>query len=245
MPFRGDDGREFYARQHTQAARHNWLRKIFLDDLLLKLLALVLTLGLWYGLKEQRAPATIRLPGIQLVFRLPTDMEISNDPRGEIEATFTGSRQALDRINIRDLIAYVDISDRKPGERVIRLTPASVRLEFPDGVRLTRIEPSSVPVRLEPRVQREVIVAPRFEGKLREGYELRAVHIIPAKIKVRGPASRVNALEHALTESIQLDSLRETATVSQVAVDINDPKINALDATVSVQLEINKVSNKP
>ncbi len=245
MPFRGDDGREFYARQHTQAARHNWLRKIFLDDLLLKLLALALTLGLWYGLTGQRARATIRLPGIQLTFRLPTDMEISNDLRGDIAATFAGSRQALDRINVRDLVAYVDISDRKPGERVIRLTPESVRLELPDGVRLTRIEPSNVPLHLEPRVQREVTIAPRFEGKLPEGYELRAVNIVPAKVRVRGPASRVNALEHALTESIQLDSLRDTTTVAQVAVDIDDPKINALDATVSVQLEIAKAGNNP
>lgn len=245
MPLRGDDGREFYARQQqTQAARHNWLRKVFLDDLLLKLLALVLTLGLWYGLTGQRAPATIRLPGIQLIFRLPGDMEISNDPRGEIKATFTGSRQALDRINVRDLIAYVDISDRKPGERIIRLTPESVRLELPDGVRLTRVEPSSVPLHLEPRAQREVTVAPRLEGKLPEGFELRGIYIIPAKIRVRGPASRVNALEHALTESIQLDSLRETTTVSQVAVSIDDPKINALDATVSVQLEIIATGSK-
>ncbi len=144
MPFGGDDGQEFYARQHAHAARHNWLHKIFLDDLLLKLLALALTLGLWYGLTGQRAPATTRVLGIQLIFRLPADMEISNDPRGEIEATFTGSRQALDRISVRGLIAYVDISDRKPGERVIRLTPESVRLELPDGVRLTRIEPESV-----------------------------------------------------------------------------------------------------
>jgi len=54
----------------------------------------------------------------------------------------------------------------------------------------------------------------------------------------------VNALEHALTESIQLDSLRETTTVSQVAVDIEDSKINALDATVSVQLEIIAAGSK-
>lgn len=245
MPFRGDDGREFYARQPRQTARHNWLRKIFLDDLLLKFLALVLTLGLWYGLTGQRAPATIRLLGVQLAFRLPPDIEISNDPRGEIGATFTGSRQALDRINVRDLIAYVDISSRKPGERIIRLTPESVHLELPDGVRLTRVEPESVPLRLEPRVQREVTIAPRLEGHLPEGYELRAVHVVPEKIRVHGAASHVNALEHASTESIQLDSLRETTTVSPVTVDIDDPKINALDTTVSVQLEIGKAGNKP
>jgi len=244
MPFRGDDGRDFFAHHNPQGARHNWLRKMFLDDLLLKILALALTLGLWYGLTAQRAPATIRLPGIQLGFHLPGDMEISNDPRDKIEATLTGSHQALDRINVRDLTAYVDISDRKQGERVIRLTPETVRLELPDGVRVTHIEPASAALRLEPRVQREVVVAPRLEGKLPEGYELRAVNVIPGKIRVRGPASRVNALEKALTESIQLDSLRETTTIPQVAVDINDPKINTLDATVKVQLEINEIRNK-
>lgn len=244
MPFRGDDGRDFFARS-TREAPHTWLRRIFFDDLPLKLLALAITLGLWYGVTEQRAPATIRLRGIQLVFRLPGDMEIGNDPRDEIEATLTGSRPALDRINVRDLVAYVDISDRKSGERVIRLTPERVHLELPDGVRMTRVEPATVPLRLEPRVEREVAVVPRLEGKLPEGYELRGITVTPDKIKVRGPASRVDALEKVLTESIQLDELRETAVVPQIAIDISDPKIAALDATVSVHLEIVDIRSKP
>ncbi len=237
MPFSGDDRQDFFARS-AQGARHNWLRKIFFDDLLLKLLALVISLGLWYGVAGQRASATIRLPGIQLVFRLPADMEISNDPRGEIEATLTGSRQALDRVNVRDLVAYVDVSDRKSGERVIRLTPERLHMELPDGVRVTRLEPASVPLRLEPRVQREVSVQPRLEGNLPEGYELRGVNVTPGKIRARGPASHVSALETISTESIQLDDLRETTTIRQLAVDISDPKITALDAVVDVHLEI-------
>ncbi len=243
MPFSGDDRQDFFARA-AHGARHNWLRKIFFDDLLLKLLALVISLGLWYGVAGQRAPTTIRLPGIQLVFRLPADMEISNDPRGEVEATLTGSRQALDRVNVRDLVAYVDISDRKSGERVIRLTPERLHMELPDGVRVTRLEPVSVPLRLEPRVQREVSVQPRLEGKLPEGYELRAVNVTPGKIRVRGAAGRINALENVSTESIQLDDLHETTTVRQLAVDIDDPKITALDAIVDVHLEIVEAHGK-
>lgn len=243
MPFSGDDRQDFFARA-AQGARHNWLRSIFFDDLPLKLLALVISLGLWYSVAGQRAPATIRLPGIQLVFRLPADMEISNDPHNEIEATLNGSRQALDRINIRDLVAYVDVSDRKSGERVIRLTPERVHLELPDGVRVTRLEPASVPLRLEPRVQREVTVQPRLEGNLPEGYELRAVSVTPGKIRVRGTAGRINALENVSTESIQLDDLRETTTVRQLAVGIDDPKITALDATVDVHLEIVEAHGK-
>lgn len=243
MPFSGDDRQDFFARA-AQGARHNWLRRIFLDDLPLKFLALIISLGLWYVVAGQRAPATMRLPGIQLAFRLPADMEISNDPRDEIEATLTGSRQALDRVNIRDLVAYIDVSDRKAGERAIRLTPERLHLELPDGVRVTRLEPSSVLLRLEPRVQRDVAVQPRLEGNLPEGYELRAVNATPGKIRVRGPASHVSALENVSTESIQLDDLRETTTVRQLAVDISDPKITPLDAMVDVHLEVAEAPGK-
>jgi YbbR domain-containing protein len=165
-------------------------------------------------------------------------MEISNDPREDVEVVVTGSKQALDRINARDLVAYVDVSDRRPGERLVRLSPERVRLELPDGVRLESISPATAPLRLEPGVERELPAHVQLEGKLPEGYELRSVTVSPDKIRVRGPASHVAALENAPTESISLDGRRESANVSPIAIDISDQKVTALDSTVNARLEI-------
>ncbi len=235
MPFREVD-EEHIERLQRQAK--SWVRQIFLEDWNLKLLALAITLGLWFGVTGQRVPATIRLSRVQLSFRLPADMEISNDPRDEVEITLTGSKRDLDRLNGRDLVAYVDVSDMKPGERVVQLTAGRVKIELPEGVRIDSVEPGTLPLRLEPRVERELEVEARLEGSLPEGYELRGISITPNKIRVRGPASHVNALQKALTETIPLDGRTESFSVPQAAIDISDQKVDAIDAVANVHLEI-------
>ncbi|MGA9997251.1 MAG: CdaR family protein [Pyrinomonadaceae bacterium] len=222
----------------TQSTVERWLRRIFIEDWNLKLLALAITFGLWFGVTGQSAPVTIRMRGVQLTFRLPDDMEISNDPREEVEVTLTGSKRALDGINARDLVAYVDVSERKPGERVVQLTPHRVKMELPEGVRLESIEPNAVPLLLEARVERELSVEPRLEGKLPEGYELRSVNVTPQKIRARGPASHIDALQKASTETVWLDGHKENFTAAQTAVDIADPKVDLIDTVVNVSLEI-------
>jgi YbbR domain-containing protein len=237
MPFRELDEESGRVARLQREAR-SWLRRIFVEDWNLKLLALAITLGLWFGVTGQRAPATIRLRGVQLNFQLPANMEISNDPRTEVEVTLTGSKRDLERINSRDLVAYVDVSDRKPGERVVQLTPGRVQIELPEGVRIDDIEPSTVPLRLEPRVEREVEVEARLEGNPPEGYELRAINITPNKVRVRGPASHVNELQKALTETIPLEGRTESFAIAQTAIDITDQKVDVIDTIVNVYLEI-------
>jgi YbbR domain-containing protein len=238
VPFRDidEEARHF---AHLPRDVGSWMRKIFIEDWNLKLLALAITLGLWFAVTGQRAPATIRLPRVQISFRLPADMEISNDPRGEVEVMLRGSKRELDLLNGRDLVAYVDVSSMKPGERVVQLIPERVvKMDLPAGVRIDSIEPNTIPLRLEPRVEREIEVEARLEGSLAEGYELRAVNISPNKVRVRGPASHVNELQKALTETIPLEGHKESFGVAQTAIDISDPKVDVIDTIVNVHLEI-------
>jgi YbbR domain-containing protein len=238
MPFREID-EEASRFAHWPREVGAWLRRIFVEDWNLKLLALAITLGLWYGVTGQRAPATIRLRGVQLNFQLPADMEISNDPRTDVEVTLTGSRRDLDTINVRDLVANVDVSGMKPGERVVQLIPNRVvKMELPEGVRMDDIEPDTIPLRIEPRVEREIPVEARLEGSLPDGYELRGVTINPSKVMVRGPASHVNDLQKALTETIPLEGHKESFNVPQTAIDIPDTKVDVINTVVDVYLEI-------
>src|SRR2546423_9605640 len=238
MPFREID-EEAGRFAHWPREVGAWLRRIVFEDWNLKLLALAITLGLWFGVTGQRAPATIRLRGVQLNFQLPANMEISNDPRDEVEVTLTGSKRDLDSLNVRDLVANVDVSGMRPGERVVQLIPGRVvTMELPEGVRIDDIEPNTVPLRLEPRVEREIEVEARLAGSPPDGYELRAVNITPHKVLVRGPASHVNDLQKALTETIPLEGHKENFPVPQTAIDIPDPKVDVINTVVDVYLEI-------
>lgn len=239
MPFTEPEDVVNRARQ-PRGLVGRWLREIFVEDLGLKLLALAITLVMWYAVTGQRTPTTRHLRGIHLNFDLPGDMEISSDPRMEVEVTLTGNKSVLERIDASDLVAYVDIGDFKPGERIVQLTPERVKLGLPEGVRVESIEPSAMPLRIEQRIEREVEVEARREGNVPEGFELREVKIDPPKVRVRGPASRVSALQKLSTDIVSLGERRETFTAQQLPLntDALDKKIDLIDTVVNVTFEI-------
>ncbi|MDX6611335.1 MAG: hypothetical protein QOD75_521 [Blastocatellia bacterium] len=221
-----------------QTPTERLLHRIFLDYWNLKLLALAITLGIWFAVNGQRTPTTERFPGVQLNFQLPPDMAISNDPSEVVELTLSGAKSDLNLINPRDLNVGLDITDRRPGDRVMQLSPGRLKIDLPSGVRLERIQPSSIQVRVEPIQERELEIEPRLEGKLASGYELSGVSISPQRMRVRGPASHVNALIRASTETIVVEGRKEDFTVPQVAVDVPGQKILVLDSTVDVTVHI-------
>jgi len=220
-----------------------WLHDLLFADWGLKLLALAITLGLWFAVTGQRVPTTARLRKVPLFFVLPTDMEISNEPRDEVDLTLRGSKRVLDAIKANDVSLSYDASSYKTGERVVQLSPGNITLQLPDGatpegVTVERIEPGSVPLRLERRVERMLEVEPRLEGELPEGYELLGAQSLPGQVRVRGPESHVNALSKAPTETILLEGRKEVFTATQIAIDIEDRKLVALDAVVDVIVKI-------
>ena len=78
-------------------------------------------------------------------------------------------------------------------------------------------------------VERELIVEPRLQGKPAPAYEVKEVLVTPAKVRVTGPASRVDALDKAPTEAISIEGRRESFDVPHVAIFISDPKVGVLE----------------
>ena len=237
MPFREAGNRPFPLSRAPNSSER-LLRRIFLDYWNLKLLALAITVGLWFAVNGERAPITERFSGVQLNFQLPPDMGISNNPPDEIELTLTGAQRDLDLLNPRDLNAMVDITDRRPGDRVVQLTPGRLRIDLPTGVRLERIQPATIQVRLEPILEREMEIEVRLEGKLPPGYEVSGVSVNPQRVKARGPASHLTPLAKARTETLWLDGHKEDFSVSQLALDVPDQKVVLLDSAVDVIVHI-------
>src|SRR6478672_3265182 len=130
MPYQDTEDTETTPVARIPTAPERWLRKLFLEDWGLKLLALAITIALWLGVTGQNKPVTLRVNGVQLNFLRPSGLELSNDPPGTVDVTLTGSKEKLDRIGPRDLVANVDLGDQKPGERVLKLTLDRVKLDL-------------------------------------------------------------------------------------------------------------------
>ncbi len=225
-------------REHLQPLLSVWLRKIFLEDWSTKLIALAITVGLWFGITGQQAPIASRFSDVRLNFRLPSEMEISNEPLRQVEITLTGDKAKIDRLDTHDLVVSVDLSSYNPGERIVQLTPDNVIMELPQGVKIDEIQPGKVLLKLEKREEREVEVKPEFEGLLPEGIEVYESIVTPAKVRVRGPSSFVNSIDTVTTERIILDNRKADFTAKQVAVNLLNPKITVLDTVVDVTIKI-------
>lgn len=219
-------------------AARRWLHALLFEDWTLKLVALAITLGLWYAVTTQRAPAQMRLRGVQLDFILPEGVDVGNEPVDEVDVTLEGSQGKLAELNARNLVALADVTELRTGDRVLRLTDKNVTMELPEGVRIVSINPRSLTLHLEPLVEREVAVEARFEGAPPEGFARGTVQVTPPSVRVRGPQSHVGAVERAFTETISLAGQRETLVLPQVAVDIPDHKVTPSESSVAVRVEI-------
>ena len=212
------------------------LRRIFLEDWSLKLLSLAIAIVLWLVVTGQNEPVTAHV-NVQLNFIRPPSLEISNDPPRTVDVMLTGSRNKLDDLTSLDLVATVDISNQIAGERVLRLTDKA-QISLPQGVKVDGYQPSAIAVRLEPIIERQVSVEPKLEGAPPDGYEVYSVQPSKGSVTLRGPESRVLAVQKVLTEGVWLGGRKESFTAQNVAIQVTDPKIDLVDPMVSVRVEI-------
>src|SRR4030095_10266846 len=191
-------------------------RKIFLEDWVIKLVALAITLALWLGVTGLSTPATQGLTSVPLTLRVSNNIEVTNSPIQEVDLVVTGDKRKLAQINKNDLIVSMDISDVTPGDRVITLTPETVAVSLPTGVRLDEIQPRRIAVRIEAVEEKELPGRAETNGDLPEGYEIYSETITPPKVRVRGPANFIRSLSFVPTERIDISNRTSDVSVKQV-----------------------------
>ena len=236
MPFQDVDDIAISEPQAVPTRIEKLLRRIFIEDWSLKLLSLAIAIVLWLLVTGQNQPVTAHL-NVQLNFIRPQSLEISNDPPRTVDVMLTGSRNKLDDLTSLDLVATVDITDQRAGERVLRLADRA-QIALPQGIKVDGYQPSAIPIRLEEIVERQVPVEPKLEGQPANGFEVYAVSPNKGSVSIRGPESHVNVLQKVLTESIWMAGHKESFTQSNVAIDVPDPKVDLLEPVVNVNVEI-------
>ena len=93
------------------------------------------------------------------------------------------------------------------------------------------------------QAEREVAVEPQIEGKPAPSFEVKEIVVTPNKVKVQGPADRVNAIER-LTLPISVEGRRESFDARGTALPMSDPRVEPL-STVNVHVTIVASGNPP
>src|SRR2546423_15264355 len=113
-------------------ARHI-LRKIFLEDWSLKVVALVITLGLWFAVTGLSTLTKERLT-VPLNLIISSNTQITNSPQQEVQIDISGDKLKLDQINRADLAATRDLTAVSLCDWVVLLSPDNVSVSLPQGV---------------------------------------------------------------------------------------------------------------
>lgn len=102
------------------------------------------------------------------------------------------------------------------------------------------VDPSDVAISLEARLVKEIPVVPSFRGFLDPGYELAGFKLAPARIEASGPASLMENITNAATETIELTGRSENFTVT-TQVALKDPLVKVLSSnSIEFSAEIKK-----
>ncbi len=179
------------------------LRKLFLHDTLLKAVSLVLAVVLFVVVRGDKDAATSAF--VKVIYKLPTDRVLVSDPTGELKIAIRGPWTRVTRFDERQVEAVViDLQNTPAGE--FRFTEEQIRL--PVGLRLSSIAPASVPLRFEPRVEREMPIQPIVEGEPAPGYRVGQKFAHPSKVTVSGAKSVVDGLQRVVTTPLRIADAR-------------------------------------
>lgn len=175
-------------------------------DLGLKLFALFFAVGLWLFVNagQKASEKAVEAP---LEFRnIPSDLMVANPDVRQIEVRVMGPPALLSTLDPDYLKVVLDLDGMRPGTSAFRLSPDF--FNPPRGVRITRISPSVINIKLESVAVRSLPVAVRFGTKTPFGYRVARVEANPETVKVRGPATEVNRMVSVETVPMELESGR-------------------------------------
>jgi len=210
-------------------------------NLVPKGIAFALVLVLWgFIAGQQRTEMWLTVP---LEYRnIPTNMEIAGELVNKVEVGIRGPRGVISGVSQDQVRAHIDLSQGLRGLNYVRITTDNIRI--PVGTEVTKINPSSMRIRLEDVKTRSVQVKAQFIGKLPQPLRLETVWVEPRFVVLQGPESRLTKVREVLTEPIDLSSITENTKIS-VGVDVNFPQIRLAPnqpSHVAVEIKIAKGS---
>jgi uncharacterized protein (TIGR00159 family) len=210
-------------------------------NLVPKGIAFALVLVLWgFIAGQQRTEMWLTVP---FEYRnIPTNMEIAGELVNKVEVGIRGPRGVISGVSQDQVRAHIDLSQGLRGLNYVRITTDNIRI--PVGTEVTKINPSSMRIRLEDVKTRSVQVKAQFIGKLPQPLRLETVWVEPHFVVLQGPESRLTKVREVLTEPIDLSSITENTKIS-VGVDVNFPQIRLAPnqpSHVAVEIKIEKGS---
>jgi YbbR domain-containing protein len=166
-----------------------------------KVISLALAIGLWWAVSHDPvAEVEVTVP-IEF-HRIPTNLEISAVNIPEAQVRVRGPERVIHEMRPQEVHVELDLAGVKPGERTFDLTSQHVGL--PRDVEVVQVVPSQVRLSFDIGASKQVPVRPRVIGTFAPGFRIAKVSAEPAEVTIGGPKQRVEAVEAATTDPVDV-----------------------------------------
>lgn len=209
------------------------MRRLFVENLGWKLLALALAAFLWFSLSGQRRQRVSERGYVipLTVVNLPADMVIASPVPDTVDVRLRGPFDAIRLADPSKMEAVMDFADAPAGERIYKLGADDINA--PEDLEVVSIAPPTVHVRIEKLAQKQVRIAPRFTGADPSAVVAR---VDPPTARITGPESEIARTEAVLTDPISLSGRAGDFTASATLAAEPNIRVVAPKGVVAVHV---------
>ena len=182
------------------------IEKMF-KNWVLKLISLAFAVVLWFFVMGESRMEVNHIVPLEYV-NLPKGLMIASEVPTSVALRISGPRALQVNLGPGDIELTVDLKDLSAGVTSFRRLEES--LDIPSGLKITRISPSYVDVKLERVRERTVPVRVVLTGEPAPGFIVQSFKAIPDKVVVSGAESELKGISEVVTEGIDLTNVQET-----------------------------------
>jgi len=198
------------------SGQRSFFQRVFVQNIALKIISLLLAIGLW--LVVARDPIAEVEMNIPIEFHnLPDTLEIDSANYTEAQVRVRGPERVIHRLQTGDVRADIDLANVRTGQQTFDLTARHVHV--PQDLEVVQIIPGQFHLSFDKRATRVVEVRPRVTGNFASGMRVAQVVADPSSVMITGPQRRVEAVEAATTDPVDVSgAISRTSFVTQAYV---------------------------
>ncbi len=194
-------------RDGTRGALRSSLRQAFFHNPLLKLVSLVLAVTLFFLVNTDR-DAIIGV-NVDVRYQIPEDQVLVSEPVSQVRLSIRGPWRRIKRFDEREIPPItLNLTNMRSGPYTL---PEDI-VDLPEDLILLSINPPTLDLAFEPRMQKTVPVKVNAVGEPSRGYEVQRLAPKPSRVTIRGAESRVRATDVVFTRELRLDGRSESFT---------------------------------
>ena len=212
------------------------MKKFFLENLGLKIAAVLLSIILWvFATSRGQSEISIDVP-VQFK-NIPSGFEMVNHSVKVVSLNIKGQERLIKNIKPSDIGVYMDLGNAKKGESVYYIDRDDIKL--PPAITITNISPSNIKVSIEETVRKTVKVRPVIVGNTEMGYYVKSIEVVPQTVIIEGIGSEVRKVNYIKTELLDITGINETL-IQKLKLDLKGTSIRTKTNDIEVKVVIEK-----